>query len=93
MPAYESMFENELDITTTEKKMEAMRTMGVPYAEDFPTKANDDIQKQSAEITARLKKDGIDAQSDREIIAVIAYLQRLGTDIKSKPVTEISELP
>ena len=93
MPAYTAMFENELDITTTEKKIEAMRTMGVPYAEDFPAKANDDIVKQRDAITARLKKDGIDAQSDREIIAVIAYLQRLGTDIKSKPVVEISQLP
>ena len=84
MPAYPHLFENALDTTTTAKKIQAMRTMGVPYAPDFPAKANADLSTQSALIVADLKKVGIDALSDREIIAVIAYLQRVGTDIKAK---------
>ncbi|MEO8068933.1 MAG: cytochrome-c oxidase, cbb3-type subunit I [Flavobacteriales bacterium] len=87
MPSYEHLFEDALDTTTTVKKIEAMRTMGVPYAADFPAKANADLSAQSAVIAADLKKVGIDALSDREIIAVIAYLQRVGTDIKAKPAT------
>jgi len=84
MPAYGHLFEDALDTTTTVKKIEAMRTLGVPYAKDFPAMANADLSAQSAVIVADLKKVGIDAMSDREIIAVIAYLQRVGTDIKAK---------
>ncbi|MBL7939970.1 MAG: cytochrome-c oxidase, cbb3-type subunit I [Flavobacteriales bacterium] len=85
MPAYTHLFEDVLDTTTTTKKIEAMIAMGVPYAADFPSKANADLAVQSGIIVADLKKAGIDALSDREIIAVIAYLQRVGTDIKAKP--------
>jgi len=85
MPAYTHLFDDVLDTTITSKKIEAMITMGVPYAADFPAKANADLVAQSELITLDMKKVGIDAASDREIIALIAYLQRVGTDIKAKP--------
>ncbi len=87
MPAYTHLFEDVLDTTTTPKKIEAMRTMGVPYDEAFVAQANADLAKQSEGIVIDLKKVGIEAASDREIIALIAYLQRVGTDIKAKPAT------
>ncbi len=87
MPGYPHLHNDVLDISTTQKKIEAMRTMGVPYAEDFPARANDDLHAQARRISENLKKDGITAPDDREIIAVIAYLQRLGTDIKAKTNT------
>ena len=40
---------------------------------------------QAAIISGNLAKEGIEVASDREIIALIAYLQRLGTDIQAKP--------
>ncbi len=40
------------------------------------------------QIVANLKQTGIEATADKEIIALIAYLQRLGTDIKVKPPTQ-----
>ena len=43
--------------------LEAMRTMGVPYAEDFAANANADLVAQSALITVDLKKAGIDRAS------------------------------
>jgi cytochrome c oxidase cbb3-type subunit I/II len=89
MPAYPHLFEDALDTTTTRRKIEAMRTMGVPYTAEFPALANADLQKQSEGIVIGLKKDGIDAMADREIIAMIAYLQRVGTDIKAK-TTEVA---
>ena len=88
MPPYMHMFEDPLDTTTTKRKIEAMRTMGVPYAADFPAHANDHLSAQQDKIVASLKKDGIEAQKEMEIIAVIAYLQRVGTDIKAKEVVE-----
>lgn len=82
MPAYSWLIEQKLDISTTVAKINAMRTLGVPYELGYEQKANADLQVQAEAITARLAKDNIKVQSDREIIAIIAYLQRLGTDIK-----------
>jgi len=82
MPAYPWLVEQKLDISTTVSKINAMRTLGVPYELGYEQKANTDLQAQADAITANLAKDNIKVQSDREIIAIIAYLQRLGTDIK-----------
>ncbi|MCY1540372.1 hypothetical protein D9M68_760070 [compost metagenome] len=49
--------------------------------------ANDDLQRQAKGIAKDLKSDNIQVKSDREIIAIIAYLQRLGTDIKTNKST------
>ena len=62
-----------------------MQTLGVPYPEGYDKKANADLMKQANKIKESLKKDKINTDANAEIVAVIAYLQRLGTDIK-KPV-------
>jgi cytochrome c oxidase cbb3-type subunit I/II len=84
MPSYSFLIEHNLDTATTEAKINAMRTLGVPYDVDFAPKANKALMTQANEITASLKKDGIDVPANKEIIALIAYLQRLGTDINKK---------
>jgi len=61
-----------------------MRTLGVPYEVGYEHKANHDLDVQAKEIAADLQKNSIKVKSDKEIIALIAYLQRLGTDIKAK---------
>ncbi len=58
-----------------------MQYLGVPYDEDYSLIANDDLMKQALGISDNLKTAGIDVDPDKEIIALIAYLQRLGTDI------------
>ena len=87
MPSYPFMFENELNIGTTNSKIHAMRKMGVPYPNGYEAIANDDLKKQAEAIAANLKNEKIEIPADREIIALIAYLQRLGTDIKVKAAT------
>ena len=82
MPPYNWLGEQTLDTTTTVAKINAMRTLGVPYAPLYEQQANTDLQKQAEEITANLIKENITVSSDKEIIAIIAYLQRLGSDIK-----------
>ena len=84
MPSYSFLIEHNLDTATTASKINAMRTLGVPYTADFAPKANGDLMIQANEIAASLKKDGIDVPANKEIIALIAYLQRLGTDINKK---------
>lgn len=84
MPAYDWLAEQELDTTTTIAKINAMRTLGVPYPDGYEHKANRDLDEQAKAIAADLKQNNVKVKSDREIIALIAYLQRLGTDIKAK---------
>jgi cytochrome c oxidase cbb3-type subunit I/II len=84
MPSYSFLIDNNLDTSTTASKINAMRTLGVPYAIDFANKANQDLIKQASEISADLKKEGIEVAPTKEIVALIAYLQRLGTDINKK---------
>jgi len=83
------LFEDVIDLDGTKPRIEAMQTLGVPYPEGFADKANEDLMKQATAITEDLKKGGIEIGSDREIIALIAYLQRLGTDIKQKTPAQV----
>ena len=48
--------------------------------------AQKELVAQAAKIVVNLKVGSVETQPDREIIALIAYLQRLGTDIKARPV-------
>jgi cytochrome c oxidase cbb3-type subunit I/II len=82
MPSYPSLFENDLDKGSTISKIHAMRTLGVPYADNYEAIANEDLDKQAKLITAGLLENKIKIGSDKEIIAMIAYLQRVGKDIK-----------
>jgi len=88
MPPYPWLLENTLDISFTSSKINALRSIGVPYPEGYENQANDDLMKQAEAIATDLQKNGVPAESDKEIVALIAYLQRLGTDIKAKPVAE-----
>jgi cytochrome c oxidase cbb3-type subunit I/II len=83
MPAYPWLVTQKLDVSATASKINAMRTLGVPYAKGYEQQANQDLQIQAEQITAELKQNNIKVKSDREIVAIIAYLQRLGTDIKA----------
>jgi len=89
MPPYPWLLEKELDIESTPAKINAMRTLGVPYAEGYEEQAVADLMQQAKQIQNNLKESGLDVSPDREIVALIAYLQRLGTDISKN--TEISE--
>lgn len=78
MPAYTWLLENTLDVSQTKAKINAMRTLGVPYPKGYEKEqAMKDLHKQANDISATIKG----SKPDAEVIAVIAYLQRLGTDI------------
>ena len=85
------LLDNELDTSTTPAKIRAMQTLGVPYPEGYDKIANSDLMKQADSIAANLKKDKIETPSNTEIIALIAYLQRMGTDIKAEPKQPVAE--
>ncbi|MBI6117713.1 cytochrome-c oxidase, cbb3-type subunit I [Salegentibacter maritimus] len=105
MPAYKWLITDELDKGDTESKMEALRTLGVPYtqeeidnAQQWMTEQGTQIEKNlyadpdfvetyeaEKEFAAKNGKEFVEMRN-REIVALIAYLQRLGTDIKAKDV-------
>jgi cytochrome c oxidase cbb3-type subunit I/II len=88
MPAYPYLLEKELDTASTAAKINAMRTIGVPYKEGYEYLANRELMEQARRIQGNLLKDSIRVQPNKEIIAVIAYLQRLGTDTEKSKLAE-----
>jgi cytochrome c oxidase cbb3-type subunit I/II len=88
MPAYSFMLDKELDTASTSAKINAMRAIGVPYKDGYESIANEDLVKQAAKIQNNLLKDSIRVKPNAEILAVIAYLQRLGTDTEKNRVAE-----
>ena len=82
MPNYPWLFEQDIDKSSTGAKISALRTVGVPYEVGYEETANKELEVQAAEIVKNLRGDGIEISQDKEIIALIAYLQRLGTDIQ-----------
>jgi cytochrome c oxidase cbb3-type subunit I/II len=85
MPPYPWLLTQKLDTNTLPSRINALRKTGVPYPAGYE---NGDAQKelaaQSARIVINLKVGSVEAPPDREIIALIAYLQRLGVDIKAQ---------
>jgi cytochrome c oxidase cbb3-type subunit I/II len=81
MPPYPHLLSNDLNTSDLKGKISAMRTLGVPYPEGFEDKAEKDLQKQAKMIANELKTNGIKCDPNKEVIAMIAYLQKLGRDI------------
>ena len=84
MPKYPWLFDNALDTSLTTGKIRALSKIGVDYPAHYDKQALTDLNVQAAQIAEVLKKDGMPIEANREIVAVIAYLQRLGTDIKAQ---------
>ena len=79
MPSYSWLAETDLDTTKTKTKLAVMKTLGVPYPGAEVAQANDLLTQQAQVIAEDLQKQGIDnVNRDSELIALIAYLQKLG---------------
>lgn len=81
MPDYPWLYTNTLDVSTLRTKMRVLRELGVPYTDQQIQNAPRDLKEQADQIVARLKAAHIKANPNKEIVALIAYLQDLGTDI------------
>jgi len=85
MPTYGWLYNDEIDTLRIPNMIWAMRKLGVPYPDGYEQKATADLDGQAKAIQSSLKDAKINAQNNKEILALIAYLQRLGKDIKSAP--------
>ena len=88
-PRYPWLITQKLDTSSLPARIAALRKVGVPYPAGLEATALADLKSQSATIVTSLQTGMIKANPDSEIIALIAYLQRLGTDIKNMPPGEV----
>lgn len=84
MPPYPWLLRDKLDTRTTPAMIRLMRKLGVPYEPGYENQALEDLKAQAKTISDDLKNNQVPVEPDREIIALIAYLQRLGTDIRGE---------
>ncbi|MEP1151336.1 MAG: cytochrome-c oxidase, cbb3-type subunit I [Balneola sp.] len=87
MPAYPWLLEQDMDMESMPNRINALISVGVPYSTRYPEYAIGDMEFQAEKITQGLREngfgtiEGVEITSDKKVIALIAYLQRLGTDI------------
>ncbi len=89
MPAYPWLLDTKVDQSHIEGKIITLRRLGVPYPAGYEMQATTDMKAQAATIAKRLADGGATVDPQSEIVALIAYIQRLGTDIKHAPKEEI----
>ncbi len=83
MPPYPWLLEDTYTAADAQKSVEALATVGVPYSAEDIANVPTSVSTQAAGIVERLKTAGIQTEGDKEIVALIAYLQRLGKDGKA----------
>lgn len=96
MPRYSWLIKNDLNASNLEDKMSGLAKLGVPYSSEDISGAKQNLLAQAKEIETSLRQDpefvsnyGSSNIQNKEIVALIAYLQRLGTDIKGNSNTAL----
>jgi cytochrome c oxidase cbb3-type subunit I/II len=79
MPTYPWLLAHNTDVGALPAKIAAQRTLGVPYPNWTTEQINADVAKQSRAIAGDLRAAGGYVAPEKEIVALIAYLQHLGT--------------
>jgi cytochrome c oxidase cbb3-type subunit I/II len=80
MPPYPWLLHDRYDVSDVQASLRALRKVGVPYTDADIEGAPAAIEAEARGIVERLGTAGITAEPDRDVIALIAYLQRLGKD-------------
>ena len=88
MPAYPWLARDPVDWRAIERGVAAQVTLGVPYTKDDVANAADLARQQARRIAGEIVQQGGPAGlEETKVVALIAYLQRLGTDIKRTTAT------
>ncbi|MEO8699460.1 MAG: cytochrome-c oxidase, cbb3-type subunit I [Kofleriaceae bacterium] len=83
MPPYSHLLDDTIEWDVIQQRVDAMAMLGVPYDAQALAQAPVLAQDQAKAIALKLEKQGgPHGMQDRDAIALIAYLQRLGFDIK-----------
>ena len=80
MPAYPWLITDDVDTSLLPAKLEALAKLGVPYEKSLIANPETSYMEQASAIVAKLAQDGVSTDEKKEIVAMIAYLQKLGTE-------------
>jgi len=83
MPAYGHLLEDNIDWGVIQTRVDVMAMLGVPYDAEALARAKFVAHDQATALAAKLESQGgPPGMADKDVIALIAYLQRLGHDIR-----------
>lgn len=92
MPSYPWLYERELSTVDVKARLKALRKLGVPYTESDIDNALKNVERQSLVYANSLNEQGginIEEIKNKEVIALISYMQRVGLD--AEPEAELIE--
>jgi len=93
MPSYPWMLSNPIDFEGIQRRVDVMAMLGVPYG-DALTRAPAMARAQADSIGAAIVAAGGPAGlADKEIVALVAYLQRLGRDVSAPAAVSAAGAP
>jgi len=90
MPSYPWLYDSLVNSAELGPKLNAMKGLGVPYEETVLKDPVAAYLKQANGIRDNLAKDSINVDPQSEIVAMIAYLQKLGKDYQKVEQKEAS---
>ncbi|MCM2349046.1 MAG: cytochrome-c oxidase, cbb3-type subunit I [Bacteriovoracaceae bacterium] len=91
MPTYKWLFNQKIDYSTLPAKIAVMQKLGVPYSAEEIQTSVEKAKAQATEIAAELVQSGVPEKIvEMEVVALIAYMQRLGVDYTSMPAEEVA---
>jgi cytochrome c oxidase cbb3-type subunit I/II len=93
MPNYPWLSKNKTDVAALPAKLNVLRTLGVPYPEWAAEDIEAQVAAQAKTISDDLRVSQAYVAPDREIVALIAYLQKLGKYEKVAPATAALNVP
>ena len=91
MPPYPWLLNGRIDAADVRASVVALRKTGTPYSDAEIAGVEESLALQGGEIVSRLASAGIETAPDTKIVALIAYLQRLGVEGKAALQAEGAE--
>jgi cytochrome c oxidase cbb3-type subunit I/II len=90
MPRYPHLLSDDIPWSDIQSRVDAMAMLGVPYGGRGLEDAQALAHAQADQLAERLKSEGGPSQMQtKEVIALIAYIQRLGVDIRASKQGEL----
>ncbi|MCA9104398.1 MAG: cytochrome-c oxidase, cbb3-type subunit I [Planctomycetales bacterium] len=94
MPAYAWLEQETINFADVQPRVRAASFLGAEYSDEIMNNPAADAERQAREIAEEIaRQDGPEGLHDKKVVALIAYLQRLGTDIYNteEPAAEAEE--
>ncbi len=92
MPAYPWFVDRTVNVDKMPAKIRTLQRLGVPYPEGYDAQAIEDYRIQAERIASGLRSSGFEVTWDSHMVAMIAYMQRLGIDIRGEPTEDIRRM-